>query len=63
MLLRFYTKRSWDAWRSHDAQGQTLVDYVLLLTFITLVVVATVAVVGAITSGFYFDFGTTYRDS
>lgn len=45
-----------------DEDGQTLVEYGLVLTLIALVVFTAVLLLGGIVSGFYFDFGDTVTD-
>jgi len=45
-----------------DEEGQTLVEYGLILALIVLVVFIAVVLLGGIVSGFYFDFGDTVND-
>ncbi len=45
-----------------DEEGQTLVEYGLLLALITLVVFAAVLLLGPIVSGFFMDMGDTIVD-
>lgn len=50
-------------WLLHsDEDGQTLVEYGLLLALITLVVFAALVIIGPIVSGFYMDMGDTIVD-
>ena len=45
-----------------DEDGQTLVEYGLLLALIALVVVAALFILGPIVSGFFIDMGDTIVD-
>lgn len=45
-----------------DEDGQTLVEYGLLLALITLVVFAALVIIGPIVSGFFMDMGDTIVD-
>lgn len=45
-----------------DEDGQTLVEYGLLLAFIALVVIAALFALGPIVSGFFMDMGDTIQD-
>lgn len=45
-----------------DEDGQTLVEYGLLLALITLVVFAALVLLGPIVSGFFMDMGDTIVD-
>jgi Flp pilus assembly pilin Flp len=45
--------------RSEDEEGQTLVEYGLVLALIVLVVFAALLLLGPIVSMFYMDFGDT----
>lgn len=50
-------------WLLHeDEDGQTLVEYGLLLALITLVVFAALVLLGPIVSGFFTDLGDTIVD-
>lgn len=50
-------------WLQHeDEDGQTLVEYGLLLALITLVVFAALLLLGPIVSGFFTDLGDTIVD-
>jgi Flp pilus assembly pilin Flp len=46
----------------NDEEGQTLVEYALLLALIALVVFVAVFVLGDIVADFFFDFGNTVDD-
>jgi pilus assembly protein Flp/PilA len=43
--------------RSEDEEGQTLVEYGLLLAFIALIVFAALVLLGPIISGFFIEVG------
>lgn len=45
-----------------DEEGQTLVEYGLLLALIALIVFAAVVLLGDIVSGFFMDMGDTIVD-
>jgi len=45
-----------------DEDGQTLVEYGLIMALIVLVVFIAVVLLGGIVSGFYFEFGDTVQD-
>jgi pilus assembly protein Flp/PilA len=47
---------------AEDEDGQTLVEYGLLLALIVLVVFAALIVLGPIVSGFFMDMGDTITD-
>jgi pilus assembly protein Flp/PilA len=47
---------------TEDEDGQTLVEYGLLLALIALVVFAALIVLGPIVSGFFIDMGDTIND-
>jgi pilus assembly protein Flp/PilA len=47
---------------AEDEDGQTLVEYGLLLALITLVVIAALFILGPIVSGFFIDMGDTIVD-
>lgn len=47
---------------TEDEEGQTLVEYALLLALIALVVFIAVVVLGDIVADFFFDFGNTVTD-
>lgn len=49
-------------WLHEDEDGQTLVEYGLLLALITLVVFAALVIIGPIVSGFFMDVGDTIVD-
>lgn len=46
-----------------DEQGQTLVEYALLLALIAMVVIVAVVVLGGVVSGFFLDAGETINDA
>lgn len=51
------------AWmRRHDEDGQTLVEYALVLSFIALIVFLALVFLGPVVSGFYQDMGDTIVD-
>lgn len=47
---------------SEDEDGQTLVEYGLLLALIAIVVFVAVLLLGPIVSGFFMDMGDTITD-
>lgn len=48
--------------RRHDEDGQTLVEYALVLSFIALIVFLALVFLGPVVSGFYQDMGDTIVD-
>ena len=62
-MLRSFASRIWHWYVVREERGQTLVEYGLLLTFIALIVVVTVIVLGTSTSGFFRDFYDTWIDA
>jgi pilus assembly protein Flp/PilA len=47
---------AWLRWRREE-EGQTLVEYALLIALIALVVIAALILLGPIVSGFFSDMG------